>query len=303
LSATADRSIRLPYLLFLPFSCEAEPDRRWPVIRYLHGGSLRDDDVERLRTRGLPKRLQKERAFAFIVVAPLCPEGEIWTDTEALSRLLDDITRESRVDTKRIYVVGHSIGGRGALYATYKMPERFAGVVAMSPVSPITAWAEQLRNVPLWLMHGEKDTAVPVKDSNDLSAAIEKASGKLRYTRLPDRDHFLLDIFDKNEVFDWGPRAVAVAVSLCERRALPDVVISRRERHCSLPLSSSTRSGSEGRLPDGYVKGVEDPTIFEGRCSRFIGVGLRRRAKTKLAQRTLQGVERRDPRVMLQPRQ
>jgi predicted peptidase len=203
LEARAERAIRLPYLLFTPSDYDAESERRWPVILYLHGGSLRGDDVERLRTLGLPKRLQNEPAFPFIVAAPVCPEGEIWTDTEALSRLLDHVTRDSRVDTKRIYVIGHSMGGRGALYAAYKDPERFAAVVAMSPVSPITAWAKQLRNVPLWLIHGEKDTAVPIKDSDELSAAIEKAGGKLRYTRLPDRDHFILDIFDKNEVFDW----------------------------------------------------------------------------------------------------
>lgn len=203
LTGSAERAIRLPYLLFLPADYDADAERRWPVILYLHGGSLRGDDLERLRTMGLPRRLQNERAFPFIVVAPLCGEGEIWTDTEALSRLLDEVISRHRADPRRIYAVGHSMGGRGALYAAYKAPNRFAAVVALSPVSPINAWAKQLRNTPLWLIHGDKDAAVPVADSNELAAAIEKAGGQLRYTRLPDRDHFILDLFDANEVFDW----------------------------------------------------------------------------------------------------
>ncbi|HEX8280905.1 MAG TPA: alpha/beta fold hydrolase [Chthoniobacterales bacterium] len=201
--AKAERTIRLPYLLFLPASYSSDPNRDWPLVLYLHGGSLRGDDVERLRRMGLPHRLETDRDFPFIAVAPLCPEGEIWTDTEALIRLLDQVASEHRVDAKRIYVIGHSMGGRGALYTAFKHPERFAGVVALSPVSPITAWAKHLRHVPLWLIHGANDTAAPIADSDELITAMEKAGGQPRYTRLADRDHFILDVFDKNAVFDW----------------------------------------------------------------------------------------------------
>ena len=156
-----------------------------------------------LRKMGLPHRLETDRNFPFVVAAPLCREGEIWTDAEALRQLLDGLAREHRVDDKRVYVVGHSMGGRGALYTAFKNPERFAAVVAMSPISPITAWATRLKDIPLWLVHGANDKAAPAADSDELAAAIEKAGGRARYTRLEDRDHFILDLFDKNEVFDW----------------------------------------------------------------------------------------------------
>ena len=201
--ATAQRSVRLQYLLFLPADYNREARRQWPVILYLHGGSLRGDNIERVRTLGLPHRLQDDRQFPFVVVAPLCAEGEIWTDTDALVQLVDEVVRNYRVDNKRVYVTGHSMGGRGALYLAYKYPERFAAVVAMSPLSPITAWAKQLHSVPLWIIHGAKDTAAPIADSEELVRAIETAGGHPRFTRLADRDHFILDLYDKNEVFDW----------------------------------------------------------------------------------------------------
>ena len=197
------RTTRLSYLLFVPSDYNQDGQRHWPLILYLHGGSLRGDDVERLRTLGLPHRLQRDQKFQFVVVAPLCPAGEIWTDADVLAQLLDEVIPRYRIDNKRVYVTGHSMGGRGALYVAYKYPERFAAVVAMSPLSPVAAWAKRLGDVPLWIIYGEKDTSAPIKDSKELVQAIEQSGGHPRFTWLADRDHSILDLYDKNDVFDW----------------------------------------------------------------------------------------------------
>ncbi|MEP6603977.1 MAG: DUF5069 domain-containing protein [Spartobacteria bacterium] len=44
------------------------------------------------------------------------------------------------------------------------------------------------------------------------------------------------------------------------------------------------RLNAEGRLAPGYFCGVADPTFFDARCTRFLGVDY-----DKLAERTLQG--------------
>jgi hypothetical protein len=44
------------------------------------------------------------------------------------------------------------------------------------------------------------------------------------------------------------------------------------------------RLNAEGRLEDGYFLGTEDPTFFDARCTRFLGVNYE-----ELAVRTLQG--------------
>ena len=44
------------------------------------------------------------------------------------------------------------------------------------------------------------------------------------------------------------------------------------------------RLNAEGLLEDGYFLGTEDPTFFDARCSRFLGVNYE-----ELAARTLQG--------------
>ena len=47
--------VRLDYLQFLPSGYAKDEQKRWPLIVYLHGGSLRGGDIERLRTLGLPQ--------------------------------------------------------------------------------------------------------------------------------------------------------------------------------------------------------------------------------------------------------
>jgi predicted peptidase len=152
---------------------------------------------------GLPKRLEHDGEFPFIVASPLLPEGEIWTDVSSLMELVHQVARDYRVDPARIYVTGHSMGGRGALYLAYRHPDRFAAVAAISPYTPITAWSKRLADVPLWFIHGAKDVQAPIKDTEELVQAVEKAGGKPRFTALPGADHFILDWYDRNEIFDW----------------------------------------------------------------------------------------------------
>lgn len=186
--------VKLEYLLHVPPAAEKPA----PVILYLHGGSARGD-MEKLRGMGLPARVANEKNFPFIVIAPLLPKGEIWTNDRELIALLDDVLSKHRVDRRRVYVTGHSMGGRGALYLAYKHPERFAAVAALSAVSPIAHWSTRLNNVPLLYIHGAKDVQAPIADAEVLLKAI----GNAEYRRLEDRDHFLLDFYDRDDLFTW----------------------------------------------------------------------------------------------------
>jgi predicted peptidase len=203
LDATASHRVRLSYLLFAPHSYASTPDTRWPLILYLHGGSLRGGDVERVRTLGLPHVLEGKPDFPFIVVSPLCPAGEIWTDVEAVDTLLDRVLHDYRIDANRVYITGHSMGGRGALYFAYRLPSRFAAVLSLSPYSPITAWGSKLAKIPLWLFHGAADTLAPVADTKELVRAVEAAGGHPKFSILEGRDHSILDVYDQPDIYQW----------------------------------------------------------------------------------------------------
>jgi predicted peptidase len=198
----ATRSNSASYLLYLPEGY-ATPARQWPVIVYLHGGSLRGEDIERVRTLGLPLRLETDTSFPFIVISPLCPPGEIWTDVDVVLGVLDEVLRDYSADRTRVYVTGHSMGGRGALYFAFKHAERFAAVLALSAISPIIEWAGPLSKIPVWYFHGVKDQQVPIAEGDALVQAIEDAGGSVRYTRLEDGDHFLLETYFQRHLYEW----------------------------------------------------------------------------------------------------
>ena len=194
--------ISIQYLLFLPNGYGKSTDR-WPLILYLHGGSLRGDDIDQMKKLGLTEKVETDPTFPFIVVSPQCHKGEVWTDVGALGAILDDVARTNRVDPDRVYVTGHSMGGRGALYAAYKMPDRFAAVVSLAPVGPITEWAEKLATVPLWLFQGANDQFTPPKEVEELGHAVELAGGHPQLTILPGRDHYILDVYDRPDLYKW----------------------------------------------------------------------------------------------------
>lgn len=201
--ASLPHRVHLSYLLFLPARYATQKETLWPLILYLHGGSLRGDDIEQLKTLGLPHKLESEPNFPFVVVSPQCPAGEIWTDAEAADALLDSVIHNYRIDPHRVYVTGHSMGGRGALYFAYRLPSRFAAILALSPLSPITTWADKLVQVPLWLFHGSEDSLAPIADTKELVRAIERARGHPRFDTLSGRDHFILDVYDRPDIYQW----------------------------------------------------------------------------------------------------
>jgi predicted peptidase len=194
--------IDIQYLLFLPKEYDKSANH-WPLILYLHGGSARGDDIGQMKKLGLAEKVEADPSFPFIVVSPQCRKGEIWTDVDGLGAVLDEVARTHRVDPDRVYVTGHSMGGRGALYVAYRMPNRFAGIVSLGPVGPITAWAEKLATIPLWLFHGATDQFTPLKEVEELVHAIEAAGGHPQLTVLPERDHYILDVYDRPDVYRW----------------------------------------------------------------------------------------------------
>jgi len=81
-AASITSHVQMQYLLFTPEGYEQAEGKIWPLIVYLHGGSRRGENIERLREPGygLPAMVEKNKSFPFIVLSPLCPEGEYWTE-------------------------------------------------------------------------------------------------------------------------------------------------------------------------------------------------------------------------------
>jgi predicted peptidase len=160
---------------------------------------------------GLRDRHEGTKPFGFkkvviggLVLSPQCPDGEIWTDTEALIALLNDVESKYSVDPSRVYLTGHSMGGFGTWYLAYKHPDRFAAIAPMSAWPFVTAaWAAQLKDMPIWAFHGAKDEIAPIGGTQELISALKALGNDVRFTVLPDRDHYILDSYENKDLYSW----------------------------------------------------------------------------------------------------
>jgi predicted peptidase len=194
--------VKLDYLLFLPEGYAKDEGKKWPLILFLHGAGERGSDVEKVKVHGPPKVVQTKKDFPFIVVSPQCPEGS-WWDHMAVLALLDEVQSTYRVDLDRIYLTGLSMGGFGTWDIALRAPGRFA---AIAPIcgGGNPALARVLRNLPIWVFHGDKDPVVPVSMSDDMVAALKKVGADVRYTRYEGLQHdSWTKTYDNQELYDW----------------------------------------------------------------------------------------------------
>lgn len=196
-------NVSLKYLLHLPKDYDQKD--KWPLILFLHGRGERGDDLDLVKKHGLPRLIEEGQEFPFIVVSPQCPlSGMWWLDQiEFLNALLDDVIERYKVDTKRIYLTGLSMGGAGTWYLAGRYPERFAAIAPICGAG--MRWlAEPLAQKPIWVFHGDADTIVPVARSQEMVEALKQVGNNPRFTVYPGVDHNSWDLTYSNpELYSW----------------------------------------------------------------------------------------------------
>ena len=190
---------KIDYLLFLPRGYE-KSNQPWPLMLYLHGGGESGTNLAQLKRNGPPKYVESHPEFPLILVSPQTMSG--W-DLRTLTALLDGVVRRYRVDTRRIYLTGLSMGGGETWALAAAHPERFAAIVPVSGVVD-PADARKLTAMPIWVFHGAKDPIVSVEYSRKMVAAIKAAGGNVKYTEYPDAYHNIWKrTYDNPELYQW----------------------------------------------------------------------------------------------------
>ena len=184
-SGGASSSPGLDYLVYLPEGYHLSR-RRWPLILDLHGGGAWGREVARVRTGGLPLRIDSGLRLPFVVVAPQSPK-QGW-DPEPLDALLTEVLGCYRVDPERVYLTGSSMGGYGVWALATAHPERFAAIAPICGGGDPAA-AERLRTVPTWAFHGSDDTVIPADESLKMVSAQERSGGEALLTIYPGVGH------------------------------------------------------------------------------------------------------------------
>lgn len=183
---------------------EYEVDRHpLPLVIFLHGASLCGNNLQRVRRYGVLDAIDRGKIIPTLVVAPQNPGGA-WSP-QKISDLLEWTKANYSVDTTRVYVLGMSLGGYGTMDFVAAYPEKIAAAMALcggcsrNDVSGIG-------RVPMWIMHGTADRAVPMKQSEVVVNKL-KAQGNdklLRYDWIQGGSHGLLArLFYLQKTYDW----------------------------------------------------------------------------------------------------
>lgn len=160
----SESGMALQYRRFMP---EAEIGKKYPLVLFLHGKSVRGRDNEAHVVRpGSAIRYalsahQKENPCH--ILAPQCPEAATWWDPgmpELIKQLLGEVLMDDSVDRLRVYVTGASMGGIAAWHLAARHPDLFAAAMPICGAASLED-AGKIGQLPLWAFHAADDDVVP----------------------------------------------------------------------------------------------------------------------------------------------
>jgi predicted peptidase len=194
------------YVVYVPR--DYTPDKKWPVILFLHGSGERGTDGLKQSQVGLGTavRLYPER-YPAIVVMPQCAPEQRWDGAmaEFALKALDQSVAEFHGDPDRLYLTGLSMGGAGSWYLGTQYPEKWAAIVSICGRGEIPAITAKLKDAPVWAFVGDKDQEATVQFARDVTAALKAAgSTRVRYTEYPGVPHNSWDAaYAEKELATW----------------------------------------------------------------------------------------------------
>jgi predicted peptidase len=191
-----------------------EANKKYPVVVFLHGSGERGNDNEAQLNWGADVFLDSLTRVKYpaIVIFPQCPKNSKWseynkssatdstgytwpseqkmfTSLRLVMEFIDTLRGSSKVDSKRIYLGGLSMGGFGTLELLWRRPDLFAAAIPICGAVNPEKSKEFKSNLPLWIFHGGSDPVIPVSNSRLLYSLLKATSKKVKYTEYPGVGH------------------------------------------------------------------------------------------------------------------
>ena len=196
----------LEYSIYLPDDYKL---KNYPLVLFLHGAGERGSDLSYVENHGIPKLVKNGRKFPFIILAPQCPSQHWWSDPLPLDFLLllvSEIVKKYQINEHHVFCTGLSMGGYGTLALSIKNPELFSAIVPVCGGVDIKNYFElnSLKNLPIWLIHGDKDDVIPLSNSKNIYEVLKPVNKNIKLTVYEDIGHNSWDrAYNNSQLYEW----------------------------------------------------------------------------------------------------
>jgi predicted esterase len=194
------------YMLYLPEGYEADLDKTWPLLFFLHGYGDRGDNLFLLPKASPFMMIREKGPLPFIIIAPLLNTNHTLFPNDYMDGVLSEILADYHVDQKRIYLTGMSMGGEAAYRFALHQPDTFAAIAPLCAYidnsNPMSM--EGVKDLPVWAIHGSDDHVISLTWGQQAADTLKKAGANVRFTVLEGHDHDVwTDTYSDPQFYDW----------------------------------------------------------------------------------------------------
>jgi predicted esterase len=254
------------YLEYLPQDYGSNT-RDYPIVIFLHGigerGSTSTDpttlknSVLKVANVGLAKNVKYGAQYPFLLISPQLKSNYGQWPANYVMEVLNHVKKYLRVDERRIYITGLSLGGFGCWTTLGAYPEVFAASVpicsggnALSKACAIAA-----ENVALWAFHGTDDNivsySVTTKMINAVNACTPRPDPAAKYTLFTGLSHYIWDkVYKETSAIDWMLSFTNGTTATTTNN--PPVVSAGSDKSLTLPTDDVYIQGTASD-PDGTI--------------------------------------------------
>jgi predicted esterase len=117
------------------------------------------------------------------------PERHYGTWVTALEQAIVTLHHIAGAEDLRVFAIGYSLGASIVLADSATHPAEFAGVVSISGSLPDANVSRASRLPPLLMIHGEKDSVIPVRNAQQLVRLCRLTGSPCKLMILPAEGH------------------------------------------------------------------------------------------------------------------
>jgi predicted esterase len=185
----AGEKLNVPVRVFVPE--EAKKDRPLPVVVAIHGLGGTENMFFDAYGRGVIANMCRDRGW--LLVSPRSGFKSV-----KVQEIVQEMGRIYRVDTSKVFLVGHSMGAAQAVEAACAEPRKYAAVAALAGGGTPKP-SDELRSLPFFIGVGKEDFALA--GARELRARLGKAEVKKFDYREYDIEHLVVVQLAMKDVF------------------------------------------------------------------------------------------------------